>query len=90
MHPSTEASPETSQASNINLFARIVKVFKLRLLTIFVKSTIMDVLRALIRPLALPVLIVQNGQTNSNNDELPTICLSVFDHFLGLALKGLI
>ena len=25
----------------------------------------------------------QNGQTHSNN------CLSVFDHFVGLALKGL-
>ena len=31
--------------------------------------------------------IPQNGQTHSN--ELPTDCLSVTDHFVGLALKGL-
>ena len=30
----------------------------------------------------------QNGQTHSHN--LPTNCLSVFDHFVGMALKGLI
>ena len=35
--------------------------------------------------------ISQNGQTHSNNSSaiLPTNCLSVFDHFLGLVLKGL-
>ena len=27
----------------------------------------------------------QNGQTHSNN--LPTKCLSVFDHFVGLTLR---
>ena len=32
--------------------------------------------------------ILQNGQTHSNNSS--AICLSVFDHFVGLALKGLI
>ena len=31
--------------------------------------------------------IPQNGQTHSNN--LPTNCLSVFDHFVKLVLKGL-
>ena len=51
MYPSTEARPETSQASKINLFARIVRVFELTLLTIFVRNTIMDVLRARITPL---------------------------------------
>ena len=29
----------------------------------------------------------QNGQTHSNNSS-PTNCLSVFDHFVGLPLKG--
>ena len=43
MYPSTEARPGPSQASKINLFARIVNVFKVTSLTIFVKSTIMDV-----------------------------------------------
>ena len=33
----------------------------------------------------------QNGQTHSTiRRQLPTNCLSVFDHFVGLALKGLI
>ena len=32
----------------------------------------------------------QNGQTHSNtHGNLPTNCLSVFDHFVGLALKEL-
>ena len=32
----------------------------------------------------------QNGQTYSNNRRLlPMNCLSVFDHFVGLAHKGL-
>ena len=35
--------------------------------------------------------IPQNGQTHSKRfiGELPTNCLSVFDHFVKLALKGL-
>ena len=37
--------------------------------------------------LTLLAPISQNDQTHSNN--LPTNCLSVFDHFMGLALKGL-
>ena len=33
----------------------------------------------------------QNGQTHLNNCLLlPTNCLSVFDHFVGLALEGFI
>ena len=34
----------------------------------------------------------QNGQIHSNNSSAisPTDCFSVFDHFMGLALKGLI
>ena len=52
MYQSEEARPWTGQASKINLFARLVNVFKLKLLSIFVKSTIMDVWRALIKPLA--------------------------------------
>ena len=43
MYQSTEARPGLSQASKINLFGVIVYVFKLTLLTTFVKSTIMDV-----------------------------------------------
>ena len=31
----------------------------------------------------------QNGQTHSNNSSAITNCLIVFDHFVGLALKGL-
>ena len=32
----------------------------------------------------------QNGQKHSNNSSaLPTNCLSVFDHFVGLALKSI-
>ena len=46
--PETRSGP--SEAPKINLFARIVHVFKLTLLTNFVKSTIMDVWRALITP----------------------------------------
>ena len=48
MYQSTETHSRLSQASKIDLFARIVNAFKLTLLTIFVKSTIMDNLRALI------------------------------------------
>ena len=35
--------------------------------------------------------VLQNGRTHSNNSskKSPTNCLSVFDHFVGLALKGL-
>ena len=43
MYRSAETHSVPSQANKINLFARIVKVVKLMLLTIFVKSTIMDV-----------------------------------------------
>ena len=43
MYQSAEARPGPSQASKINLFARIVNFFKLTLLTIFGESTIMDV-----------------------------------------------
>ena len=42
MYQSAEARPEPSQAFKINLFARTVNVFKLTLLTIFVKNTIKD------------------------------------------------
>ena len=36
--------------------------------------------------------ISRNGQTHSNNfvGNLPTNCLTVFDNFVGLVLKGLI
>ena len=40
MYQPTEARPGPNQASKTNLFARIVNIFKL---TIFVKSTIIDV-----------------------------------------------
>ena len=43
MYQYAEAHPELTQAFKINLFARLVDVFKLTLLTIFVKSTIVDV-----------------------------------------------
>ena len=46
-----EARPGSRRATKINLFARIVKVFKSTLLTIFVKSIIMSDWRALITPL---------------------------------------
>ena len=40
--------------------------------------------------LTLSAPILQNGQTHSNNSSaLSTNCSSVFDHFVGLALKGL-
>ena len=51
MYPSAETRLVLSQVIQINLFARINKVFKLMLLTIFVKSTIMDFLSAPITPL---------------------------------------
>ena len=38
--------------------------------------------------LTLSAPVPQNGQTQSNNS-LSTNCLSVFDHFVGLAFKGL-
>ena len=38
MHPSAEARTGPSQATNINLFARIVNLFKLTLWTVFLKS----------------------------------------------------
>ena len=47
MYQSEQAHSGPSQTFKINLFARIVNVFKLTLLTIFAKSTIMDVLIAL-------------------------------------------
>ena len=50
MYHSAETRPVPNQATKINFFARIVKVFKLMLLTIFVKSTIMDASTALITP----------------------------------------
>ena len=43
MYQSAEAQPGPSEASKINFFARIVNVFKLTLLSVFDKSTIMDV-----------------------------------------------
>ena len=43
MYLSTEARPGPSQTIKIKLFARIVNVFKLTLLTTLVKSTIVDV-----------------------------------------------
>ena len=43
VHPSAKTRPGPSQAAEINLFARIVKVFELMLITIFVKSTTTDV-----------------------------------------------
>ena len=42
MCQSADARPGSSQASKNNLFARIVNVFKLALLTIFIKNTTMD------------------------------------------------
>ena len=51
MFQSAEVCTRPSQTSKINLLARIVNAFKLTLLTIFAKSTIMDVERALITPL---------------------------------------
>ena len=39
MKQSIEAHPGLTQASHINLFTRIVNVFKLTLLTIFAKLT---------------------------------------------------
>ena len=39
--------------------------------------------------LTLQAKTPQNGQTHSICPLLPTNCLSVFDHFLELALKGL-
>ena len=50
MYPSAEARPGPGQVSKINLFARIVDVFKLTLLTILVKSTIMNVWKAHLWP----------------------------------------
>ena len=55
MYPSAEKRPGPSQASKISLLARLVEVFKLMLLTIFVKSTIMGG-RALITPLITPFM----------------------------------
>ena len=43
MYQSAEARPGPSQASKIDLFARIINLFKLTSTTIFTKSTIMDV-----------------------------------------------
>ena len=43
MYQSAEAHPGLSQAFKNNFFARIVDVFKLTLLTIFAKCTIMNV-----------------------------------------------
>ena len=54
MYPSAEKRPGPSQASKISLLARLVEVFKLMLLTIFVKSTIMG--GALITPLITPFM----------------------------------
>ena len=48
MYQSTETRSVPSQSSKINIFAGIVNFFKLTLLTIFVKSFIMDNWRALI------------------------------------------
>ena len=42
MYQFAEARPGSSQASKINLFARIVNVMKLTLLTILTKGSIMD------------------------------------------------
>ena len=50
MYPSTEKRPRTNQATKSKRFARIANVFKLMLLTILARSTIMDVWRALITP----------------------------------------
>ena len=52
MYQSADAHPGLSQASKINLFGKIINVFKLMLLTTFVESTIMDVLRALFTSLS--------------------------------------
>ena len=43
MYQYADLRPGLSQGSKINLFARIVNVIKLTLLTIFAKSNIMDV-----------------------------------------------
>ena len=42
MYQSAEACLGPSQVSEINLFARVVNVFKMALPTIFIKSTILD------------------------------------------------
>ena len=44
-------------------------------------------MKILAKSLSLSAPTSQNGQTHSNN--LSAICLSVFDHFVGLALKRL-
>ena len=51
MYPSAETRPGPNQGTEISLFARMVSIFKLVLLTIFLQSTIMDFGRALITPL---------------------------------------
>ena len=50
-----------------------------------------NTITAICNTLTLYAPISQNGQTYSNNSsaKLPTNCLSVFDHFVGLARKGL-
>ena len=52
MYQSVEAHSRLSHVFKTKFFARIVNVFKLMLLSIFVKVTIVDVCRALIQPLA--------------------------------------
>ena len=52
MYQSVEAHSRLSLVFKTKFFARIVNVFKLMLLSIFVKVTIVDVCRALIQPLA--------------------------------------
>ena len=51
MYQPAEIGTGPNQTSKINLFERTVNAFKLNLLAIFAKSTIMDVWRALITPL---------------------------------------
>ena len=41
------------------------------------------------KSLTLSAPIPQSGQTHSNNLSLPTNCLIVLDHFMGLVLEGL-
>ena len=53
MYPFAEVRPQPSQETKINLFVRIIDIFKITLLTISVKSTIMDAWRALILPLTI-------------------------------------
>ena len=48
MYPPTKAHYGPNGASKMELFAKIVYVFKLMLLTIFAKNSVVDIWRALV------------------------------------------